>query len=58
MYFEKLTKEEIMQVNLPTGVPLVYEFDENFNVISKKYLGDEKLIAEKMNKVAAQGKAK
>ena len=55
-YFENLTKEEILEVNIPTGVPLVYEFDDNFKVIGKKYLGDEKAIAEKMAGVANQGK--
>ena len=55
---EKLTPEEIMKVNLPTGVPLVYEFDDQFNVLSKGYLGDPDAIAAKINKVADQGKAK
>jgi len=39
-----------MKVNLPTGVPLVYEFDDNFNVISKQYLGDPEVIAAKITK--------
>lgn len=58
MTFEKLTPEEIMKVNLPTGVPLVYEFDDQFNVLSKGYLGDPDAIAAKINMVANQGKAK
>lgn len=58
MYLEKLTPEEIMQVNLPTGVPLVYTFDENFAVVGKAYLGDAAAIAQKMQKVADQGNAK
>lgn len=57
-YFEKLSDEEIISVNLPTGVPLVYEFDNDFNFISKKYLGDQEKIAAKINAVASQGKAK
>lgn len=57
-YFEKLSDEEIIGVNLPTGVPLVYEFDQDFNVISKNYLGDQEKIAAKINAVANQGKAK
>lgn len=56
MYFEKLTEEQIMQVNLPTGVPLVYEFGENFAVKEKAFLGDPAKVAEKMQKVANQGK--
>lgn len=57
-YFENLTDDEIIEVNLPTGIPLVYEFDENFNVVSKGYLGDQEKIASKINAVANQGKAK
>ncbi|EPF28225.1 2,3-diphosphoglycerate-dependent phosphoglycerate mutase [Treponema medium] len=57
-YFEHLSDEEIIQVNLPTGVPLVYEFDTNFNVVSKVYLGDQEKINAKINAVANQGKAK
>ena len=45
-----------MQVNLPTGVPLVYEFGENFTVKEKAFLGDPAKVAEKMQKVANQGK--
>lgn len=56
MYFEHLTKEEIMKVNLPTGVPLVYKFGEDFSVLHRSYLGDPDVIARKMQKVANQGK--
>lgn len=58
MYFEKLSKDEIINVNIPTGVPLVYEFDDNFNVIGKQYLGDQDAIKAKMAAVANQGKKK
>lgn len=37
-YLEKLSDEEITKVNIPTGVPLVYELDEKLNVISKEYI--------------------
>ena len=57
-YFDNLTNEEIVKVNIPTGVPLVYEFDDNFNVTSKYYLADEEALKAKMASVAAQGKAK
>lgn len=57
-YFDNLSKEEIIDVNIPTGVPLVYEFDKDFNVISKKYLGDQEKISKKIQGVAKQGKAK
>ena len=45
-----------MKVNIPTGVPLVYEFDDQFKVTKKYYLGNQDLIASKINKVANQGK--
>lgn len=57
-HFENLSPEEILNVNIPTGIPLVYEFDENGNFVGKEYLGNADLIREKMEKVAAQGKAK
>ena len=55
--FDNLSDDDIAGVNIPTGVPLVYKFDADFNVLSKKYLGDAAAVAAKMNKVAAQGKA-
>ena len=58
MKFEKLTPEEILRVNIPTGVPLVYTFDPDFNVIGKRYIGDPAAIAAKIDAVANQGKAK
>ncbi len=57
-YFDKRSNEEILGVNIPTAVPLVYEFDDDFNVIKKYYLGDQEALAAKMNAVANQGKAK
>ncbi len=57
-YFDNLTEDEIMEVNIPTGVPLVYEFDENFNVVKKYYLGDQEALKAKMESVANQGKTK
>ena len=57
-YFDNMSKDEILGVNIPTGVPLVYEFDDNFKVIRKYYLGDQEALAAKMAAVANQGKAK
>ncbi|MCD8391257.1 MAG: 2,3-diphosphoglycerate-dependent phosphoglycerate mutase [Firmicutes bacterium] len=57
-YFEDMSEDEILNVNIPTSVPLVYEFDDNFKVIKKEYLGDQDAIAAKMNSVANQGKKK
>ena len=57
-YFEQLTEDEILEVNIPTGIPLVYEFDDNMKVIGKQYLGDADAIAAKMKAVAKQGAKK
>ncbi|WP_444659706.1 2,3-diphosphoglycerate-dependent phosphoglycerate mutase [Caproiciproducens sp. R2] len=56
-HFDGLTREEIMEVNIPTGVPLVYEFDGEFHVLRKYYLGDQELLKAKMERVANQGKS-
>lgn len=55
MSFEHLSKQEIIEVNIPTGIPLVYEFDAKGEVLNKKYLGDPGLIRAKMESVANQG---
>lgn len=57
-YFENLSQDEILNLNIPTGIPLVYHFDENGQYISKEYLGDSDAIQAKMKKVADQGKGK
>ena len=56
--FDRLSDDEIVGVNIPTGVPLVYEFDKDMNVLSKRYIGDAATIEAKINAVANQGKAK
>jgi len=54
---DQLSDEEIVSVNIPTGVPLVYEFDDNFNVIHKEYLIDQIKLKEKQEIIKNQGKA-
>lgn len=57
--FSDLTEDQIMSLNLPTGIPFEYELDENFKpVVSMKFLGDEETVKKAMEAVAAQGKAK
>jgi len=55
-YFEHLSREEIAEVNLPTGVPLIYEFDRDCTVANKYFLGNRDSISEKINAVINQGK--
>lgn len=57
-YFDNLSDEEIIGVNIPTGSPLVYEFDEDFKVVKHYYLGmSEEELKAKMDAVAKQGSA-
>lgn len=56
-YLEKMSEEEVLELNIPTGVPLVYELDEQLNFVRKYYLMDEEEVKAKMAAVANQGKA-
>ena len=54
-HLDKMTNEEIMELNLPTGIPFVYELDEDMQpVVSMQFLGDEATVAEAIEKVKAQ----
>ncbi|MEQ8517832.1 MAG: 2,3-diphosphoglycerate-dependent phosphoglycerate mutase [Cytophagales bacterium] len=55
---ENMPEDDILKVNIPTGVPLVYELDDDLNYIKDYYLGDQDEIKAAMNKVANQAKSK
>ncbi len=57
-HLDNMSEEEIVKLNIPTGVPLVYELDENLNPIKHYYLGDQEAIANAINAVANQTKKK
>ncbi|MBW7882841.1 MAG: 2,3-diphosphoglycerate-dependent phosphoglycerate mutase [Caldilineaceae bacterium] len=57
-YLDEMSEEEIVKLNIPTGVPLVYELDEALKPIKHYYLGDPEEIAKAAAAVAAQGKAR
>lgn len=57
-YLDEMTEEEVIKLNIPTGMPLVYELDENLKPIKHYYLGDEEAVKKAMEAVANQGKAK
>ncbi|MFH1062231.1 MAG: 2,3-diphosphoglycerate-dependent phosphoglycerate mutase [Candidatus Omnitrophota bacterium] len=57
-YLDKTSDEEIVNLNIPTAIPLVYELDANLKPIKSYYLGDQEAIKKAMNAVANQGKAK
>jgi 2,3-bisphosphoglycerate-dependent phosphoglycerate mutase len=55
---DELSEKEIMKVNIPTGVPLVYDLDNANNVINKKYLIDKEQLKIKQDLVEKQGKVR
>lgn len=56
-YLDSISEEDILELNIPTGVPLVYELDANLRPLGHEYLGDPDEIAAKMAAVAKQGAA-
>lgn len=57
-HLDTVSEEEIVELNIPTGVPLVYELDEQLKPIRHYFLGDPVAIARALDEVARQGKAK
>ncbi|MCK5702274.1 MAG: 2,3-diphosphoglycerate-dependent phosphoglycerate mutase, partial [Cyclobacteriaceae bacterium] len=57
-YLDNISEADILKLNIPTGVPLVYELDEDLKPIKNYYLGDQEALAAKLQAVANQGKAK
>jgi 2,3-bisphosphoglycerate-dependent phosphoglycerate mutase len=57
-YLDDISDDQIVSLNIPTGVPLVYELDEKLRPLKNYYLGDQEAIAKAMQEVANQGKAK
>ena len=57
-YLDGISDEKIVSLNIPTGIPLLYELDENLKPISHRYLGDANKIAGKIQAVADQAKKK
>ena len=58
MYLKGMSKEEIIKFNIPTGIPYVFEFDDNMNFVKDYFLGDPEKVKKLMEKVANQAKAK
>ncbi|NND36363.1 MAG: 2,3-diphosphoglycerate-dependent phosphoglycerate mutase, partial [Gammaproteobacteria bacterium] len=53
-----VSDDEITQFNIPTGIPLAYELDDDLKPLSREFLGDPEAVAKAAAAVAAQGKAK
>jgi 2,3-bisphosphoglycerate-dependent phosphoglycerate mutase len=57
-YLDDIPDEEIVGLNIPTGMPLIYELDDDLRPVRHYYLGDPAKVKEAMDAVASQGKAK
>ena len=57
-YLDNISDAEIPELNIPTGIPLVYELDENLKPMQHNYLGDADAVAKAAAAVANQGKSK
>lgn len=57
-YLKDISDEEIVGLNLPTGIPYVFEFDDQLNLTNDYFLGDPEVIKKLMEEVANQGKTK
>ena len=57
-YLDDVSNDEILKLNIPTGIPLVYELDDKIQPIKHYYIGDPEEISKAIQKVADQGKTK
>ncbi|WP_058303566.1 2,3-diphosphoglycerate-dependent phosphoglycerate mutase [Gorillibacterium timonense] len=55
-YMEDTEEKELLGLNIPTGIPLVYELDDEMKPIRRFYLGDPEQVAAKSHEVASQAK--
>ncbi len=55
-HLDDVSEEDILKLNIPTGVPLVYELDDDLKPIKHYYLGDPEAIKKAAEAVANQGK--
>ena len=57
-YLDNVSEKDIVELNIPTGMPLVYELDDDLKALNRYYLGDPEKVKAAMDAVAAQGKKK
>lgn len=56
-FLDDMSEEEIIKLNIPTGIPLIYELDDKLKPINHYYLGDQEAIKQAIEAVEKQGKA-
>jgi 2,3-bisphosphoglycerate-dependent phosphoglycerate mutase len=57
MHLDGVSEAEIVNLNIPTGIPLVYELDDDLRPVSSRYIGDAAMVAAKAEAVARQATA-
>jgi 2,3-bisphosphoglycerate-dependent phosphoglycerate mutase len=57
-YLDNIPDNEIVEMNIPTGIPLVYELNNDLHPLRNFYLGDPEAVRKAAEAVANQGKAK
>nr|WP_248842574.1 2,3-diphosphoglycerate-dependent phosphoglycerate mutase [Bellilinea caldifistulae] len=57
-YLDQISDEDITELNIPTGIPLAYQLDDQLKVVSRRYLADEEAVKAAAEAVARQGLAK
>jgi len=57
-HLDNMTDEQVLALNIPTGIPLVYELNERLEPLRNYYLAPEDVVAARIAAVANQGKAK
>jgi 2,3-bisphosphoglycerate-dependent phosphoglycerate mutase len=57
-YLDHISDQDIVELNIPTGIPLLYELDDKLAAVSHRYLGDPAAVEAAIKGVASQGKAK
>jgi len=57
-YLDNVSEQDITELNIPTGMPLIYELDDKLKPLNRYYLGDPEKVKAAMDAVAAQGKKK
>ena len=57
-HLDHISDQQIVELNIPTGIPLVYELDNNMTPLKHYYLGDEETVNQAVQAIANQGKAR
>ena len=57
-FLDQMSEDEILEFNIPTGIPMVYEFEDNLSVIRRYYLADDDKLQSAVDEVRNQASSK